>query len=70
MLPYGLDSYVTKLQANLLTKPSVFIILSLYFVILVEQKILLLLFLFGTLEFHHLHTWSGLIYSIKVGEST
>ena len=37
-LPYGLDSNVTKLQANLLTKPSYFIILPIVFCNLVSIK--------------------------------
>ena len=37
-LPYRLDSYVTKLLANLLTKQSVFIILAIVFCNLVSIK--------------------------------
>ena len=44
-LPYGLDSNVTQLLANLLTKPSVFYYLSLVPCNLVSIKLLLLLLL-------------------------
>ena len=42
-LPYGLDSNVTQLLANLLTKPSVFYYLSIVSCNLVSIKLLLLL---------------------------
>ena len=45
MLPYGFDSNVTKLLANLLTKPSVFYYLPLVSRNLVSIKLLLLLYL-------------------------
>ena len=44
-LPYGLDSNVTQLLANLLTKPSVFYYLSIVSCNLVSIKLLLLLLL-------------------------
>ena len=44
-LPYGLDSNVTQLPANLLTKPSVFYYLSYVSCNLVSIKLLLLLLL-------------------------
>ena len=42
-LPYGLDSNVTQLLANLLTKPSVFYYLPIVSCTLVSAKLLLLL---------------------------
>ena len=39
-LPYGLDSNVTKLLANMLTKPSVFYYLSIVSCNLVSIKLL------------------------------
>ena len=42
-VPFGLDSSVTKLLANLLTKPSVFYYLSIVSCNLVSIKLLLLL---------------------------
>ena len=42
MLPYGLDSNVTELLANLLTKPSVFYYLSIVSCNLLSIKLLLL----------------------------
>ena len=45
MLPYGLDSNVTQLLANLLTKPSVFYYLPIVSSNLVSIKLLLLLLL-------------------------
>ena len=44
-LPYGLDSNVTQLLANLLTKPSVFYYLPIVSCNLVSIKLLLLLLL-------------------------
>ena len=44
-LPYGLDSNVTRLLANLLTKPSVFYYLPIEPCNLVSIKLLLLLLL-------------------------
>ena len=44
-LPYGLDSNVTQLLANMLTKPSVFYCLSIVPCNLVSIKLLLLLLL-------------------------
>ena len=44
-LPYGLDSNVTQLLANLLTKPSVFYYLSIVSCHLVSIKLSLLLLL-------------------------
>ena len=44
-LPYGLDSNVTQLLANLLTKPSVFYYLPIVPYNLVSIKLLLLLLL-------------------------
>ena len=44
-LPYGLDSNVTQLLANLLTKPSVFYYLPIVPGNLVSIKLLLLLFI-------------------------
>ena len=43
MLPYGLDSNVTQLRANMLTKPSVFYYLPIVPCNLVSIKLLLLL---------------------------
>ena len=53
-LPYGLDSNVTKLLANMLTKPSVFYCLSIVPCNLVSIKLLflLLLLLFKFLSNH------------------
>ena len=45
-LPYGLDSNVTQLLANLLTKPSVFYYLKIVSCNLVSIKLLLLLLLY------------------------
>ena len=45
MLPYGLDSNVTQLLANMLTKPSVFYYLPIERCNLVSIKLLLLLLL-------------------------
>ena len=45
MLPYGLDSNITQLLANLLTKPSVFYYLPIVSCNLVSIKLLLLLLL-------------------------
>ena len=45
-LPYGLDSNVTQLLANMLTKPSVFYYLPIVPCNLVSIKLLLLLLLF------------------------
>ena len=44
-LPYGLDSNVTQLLANMLTKPSVFYYLPIVSCNLVSIKLLLLLLL-------------------------
>ena len=44
-LPYGFDSNVTKLLANLLTKPSIFIILSIVSCNLVSIKIIIIIIL-------------------------
>ena len=45
MLPYGLDSNVTQILANMLTKPSVFRYLPIVSCNLVSIKLLLLLLL-------------------------
>ena len=47
-LPYGLDSNVTQLLANLLTKPSVFYYLPIVPCNLVSIKLLLLLYFIRT----------------------
>ena len=48
--PYGLDSNVTQLLANLLTKPSVFYYLPIVSCNLVSIKLLLLLLLLNDLQ--------------------
>ena len=48
-LPYGLDTNVTQLLANMLTKPSVFYYLSIVSCNLVSIKLLLLLLLMSIL---------------------
>ena len=50
MLPHGLDSNVTQLLANLLTKPSVFYYLPIVPWNLFSIKLLLLLLLFDTVN--------------------
>ena len=51
VLPYGLDSNVTQLLANMLTKPSVFYYLPIVSCNLVSIKLLLLLLLSNLLYF-------------------
>ena len=57
MLPYGLDSNVTQLLANVLTKPSRFYYLPIVPCNLVSIKLLLLLLLTTALLIHVEYHW-------------